>query len=322
MINWGIVGLGNIANLFAEDLKLVENQKLFAVASRSEEKAMSFAKKHAATNYYKSYKDLYKNQEIDIVYIATPHNYHMENAIQALESGKHVLCEKPIAINKIQTQKILDAAKANNVFFMEALWSRFNPSIQKVKSLIDSGNIGEIKLIEADFSTIMTASDTSRLYNPNLGGGSLLDIGIYPLFLSYLLLGLPNKIKCTAEFYHTGVDKSVDMALQYSHAKAQLKSTFTEESSMEAKIVGEFGAITIHSPWYKTNGFTITTENSSKKYDFPLHGRGFTYEIKECEKCIIGDQKESELWSHQNSLDLMSLMDDIRLQIGLEYPQD
>ena len=193
-IKWGIIGCGKIAHKFASDLSLIEDAELFAVASRSKEKAKEFQLKHRAIKSYGSYNQLLNNEDIDIVYIATPHVSHAKWSIKAMNHGKHVLCEKPLAINKTETLQILETSKKTNRFFMEALWTRFNPSFVAIKKLVSEKVIGNIKYIQADFSFKSNFPVSSRVLNLDLGGGAILDIGIYPAFLTYALLGIPTEI--------------------------------------------------------------------------------------------------------------------------------
>ena len=189
-IKWGIIGLGNIAEQFARDLALIPEAQLYAVASRSLEKANEFGATFSATKSYGDYDSLINDDQVDIIYIATPHNFHASLSVQALNAKKHVLCEKPIAINFAQASQMIAASKANNRFFMEAFWTRFNPSFTAILSKVRAGELGKIQYINADFGFIMN-NGQNRLEDINLGGGSLLDMGVYPLFLSYMILGKP-----------------------------------------------------------------------------------------------------------------------------------
>ena len=190
-IQWGIVGLGNIAHQFCHDLLLVEEANIYAVASRSLNKAQEFGGKFQAEKAYGSYQELLNDPDVDIVYMATPHDSHMELSIAAMEAGKHVLCEKPIAINSNQAHKMIQASQKSQCFFMEAFWSRFNPSIVQSYQKVKEGILGEIKYINADFA-FHVGQPQYRMTDVTLGGGSLLDMGVYPIFLSYLILGIPK----------------------------------------------------------------------------------------------------------------------------------
>ncbi len=320
-VKWGIVGLGNIAHSFAKDLQLVPEGELMAVASRSTVKAAEFKSQYSAVHAFGSYEELFDCPEVDVIYIATPHTSHADLAIRAMEKGKHVLCEKPMGVSLIQVDKMIAAALRNQVFLMEALWSRFNPSILKVKEMADAGAIGEIAYLHADFAfQALDRSEEGRLLNPDLAGGSLLDIGIYPIFLSYLLLGFPETIQASSHFYKTGVEIQTSMIFGYPRAQAVLYSGLTSKSAMQAEISGSEGSIFIHSRWHETQGFTIEKEGEKQKFDLPTTGKGYSHEICEVHSSIRNSQLESSLWSHRNSRDLINIMDTIRKQTGIVFP--
>ncbi|NNK89167.1 MAG: Gfo/Idh/MocA family oxidoreductase [Saprospiraceae bacterium] len=319
-MKWGILGLGRIAAQFAQDLQLVDNAILHAVASRTEAKSKSFASAHDAEKYYDSYHDLLADQEVDIVYIATPHNAHMEWAIKAMEAGKHVLCEKPLAVNRQQVQSMIEASQANNVFMMEAFWTRFNPSVREIILRVKDGELGEVNFINADFSFPTNASPESRLFNLELAGGSLLDIGVYPLFLAYVLMGMPNEINASAVFHETGADEQMSAILKYDQGIAVTMSGFKSQSDMVARIYGSDGSILIDPHWHQTDGYTMIRNNKLSRHVLPPLGKGFTYEIMECHQCLSKGKIESELWSHKDSLNLIQITDKIRKKINLHYP--
>ncbi len=320
MINWGIVGLGKIAHSFAKDLQLVEAGNLIAVASRSKEKADLFAATYHATSAYGSYEELFKDNEVDIVYIATPHNSHADLSILAMKNGKHVLCEKPIAVNLTQLERMMSCAKENNVFLMEALWTRFNPSINKVLDSIQAGTIGEVMNITADFCFKSEASEESRLHNMDLAGGALLDIGIYPVFLSYCILGMPDDIHADAHFHHSGSDIECSILMKYQHSSSKLSCDLRINSEMVARIYGTDGNIYIGSRWHETEHFEIEKANITCPITYPKLGKGYTYEIQECHDCIKANQMQSKKWTLKNSQDLITILDTIRDKINLKYP--
>jgi len=319
-LKWGIIGLGGIAHKFAKDLALVKGNQLYAVASRSMEKAKSFAEKYQAEKAYGNYEDLFKDDGLDIVYIATPHNMHKNLSILALQAGKHVLCEKPLAINRKQVEAIITTAQKEKLFVMEAFWSKFNPSIQAVLKLIQSGAIGEVNYVNADFCFLREEDPSHRLFNMELAGGALLDVGVYPIFLAYSILGLPNTIAAVSNFASTGADMQTAITFKYPKAMANLMCGVRSHSDMVAKIYGTKGSIFIDARWHEAQGFKIIRDGEVEIKSYPTNGKGFTYEIEECLKCIRSNQLESEQWSHQNSLDLVSLTDQIREQVGLRYP--
>ncbi len=320
-IGWGILGPGKIAQSFAKDLKLVTGGKLVAVGSRTLEKAEAFAAEFGGAYAFGSYEELFTCNEVDVIYIATPHTGHMEWAIKAMKHGKHVLCEKPLGINRTEVEKMISVALENKVFLMEALWSRFNPSIKKVKAFADEGRIGKVSYIHADFAFYaLDRSEEGRLLNPDLAGGSILDIGIYPIFLSYLLLGKPSTIQSISKFHKTGAEIQTSMIFDYDNAQASLYSGLTSQSSMIAEIQGTKGSIFIDSRWHETNGFHMITDGQDERFEEPTTGKGYSHEIDEVHRCLNSNKLESDLWSHQNSLDLISLLDEVRRQSGVVFP--
>ncbi len=320
-IRWGIIGLGKIAHSFVQDLALVNEAVITAVASRSLEKAKEFASEYEVSLAFGSYRELMECEEVDVVYIATPHRFHANLSIMAMDLGKHVLCEKPLGINKKEVEAMIASSKKNKVFLMEALWSRFNPAIRKVKSLVDNGEIGNIAYVHADFAFYALDRDLKgRVLNPELGGGSLLDIGIYPIFLAYLLLGKPDEVLSTSSFYSNGAEIQTSIIFKYQHAQAVLYSGFTSNSTMRAQISGEKGIITIPERWHQAQGYSVQKEQQQEAFRLPTQGKGYFYEIKEVHACLAEGKLESSLWSHQNSLDLIGLMDTIRDQNGIHFP--
>jgi predicted dehydrogenase len=321
-IKWGIIGLGTIAHQFANDLMLVEEAELVAVASRNLEKAQEFAEKYDCKKAYDSYDAIINDPEIDILYIATPHNSHAALTIKALQSNKHVLCEKPLALNYDDALQMINASKENNKFFMEAFWTRFNPSFREAFSKIKNSEIGEVKYINADFAFYAEELEGkgNRKTDIELGGGALLDIGVYPLFLSYVLLGIPAEILAKSNFHKSGADLQTSMILQYENAQAILHASFVSTSNIKATINGTKGRINLNTLWHEAQSYTLTVDNHEEEHLLPTKGKGFTYEIEECHRCIKENRIESELWSHQNSLELIKIVDEVRNQIGLVYP--
>lgn len=323
---WGIVGLGKIARHFIHDLQLIDNVKIGAVASRTLEKAKIFAAEYGVPKAYGSYADLFADPDIDIIYIATPHDSHAKISIEAMNAGKHVLCEKPLGVNRKEVVEMVATAQKNQVFLMEAFWARFNPSIQAVSELIKNGAIGDVNYINVDFTYYREDTPDSRMLNMDLAGGSLMDMGVYPCFLAYLIFGKPEQILAAARFHETGADLQTSAIFKYKNGMANVMSGFASESDMVAKIYGTKGRIYLNRTWHETESYTIEMGNkadgnyTSETINLPTKGKGFTYEILECINCLQNGEVESKLWSHQNSLDLLSITDEIRNQIELKYP--
>lgn len=318
-IKWGIIGLGNIANQFAADLVLLQDATLFAVASRDHNKAIEFAQKYNCIKSYDSYEALFKDDQVDIIYIATPHDSHAELSIKALENGKHVLCEKPMALSYKDAGRMIEASRKHNKFFMEAFWTRFIPSVKEVLEKINNGIIGDVKYVKADFAFYADEKEGGRLFNKNQGGGALFDIGVYPLFLSYVMLGVPQEIIARSIYNVNGIDLQTSMILQYENAQSVLSASIVSESDMKANISGTKGHIQLNSPWFIADGYSVATNDKEETFSLPNLGKGYTHEALECHDCIRNNQIESKLWSHQNSLDLSKILEEIKNQIGLSF---
>ena len=318
-LKWGIIGLGNIANQFAADLVLLEDAHLYAVASRDNDKAIAFAKKYNCDKAYDSYDALFEDDQVDIVYIATPHDSHAELSIKAMQNGKHVLCEKPLALSYKDAVRMIEVSRNTNKFFMEAFWTRFIPSVQEVLTKVNNGIIGDVKYVKADFAFCANETDGGRLFDKNLGGGALFDIGVYPLFLSYIMLGIPKEIIAKSIYHKNGIDLQTSMILQYEKAQAVLQASIVSESDMKATIGGTKGRIELNSPWFIADGYSVFKEEQETSFSLPNLGKGYTHEAIECRKCIKNNQIESQLWSHQNSLELSKMTNEVKNKIGLEF---
>ena len=318
--NWGIIGPGRIAHKFAKGLAEVPEANLIAIASRDHHRATAFAAQYGAPKAYSSYQALVEDPEIDIVYVATPHPFHCEQAIRCLEHGKAVLCEKPIAMNSEELARMIDAAKAANRFLMEGLWTRFHPNIIRTKELIDQGRIGRVNFLRADFGFITEFDPTSRLYDMKLGGGSLLDIGIYPLFLAQYLFGAPLEIQSMAELSPTGSDVYCNIQLRYAEQKmASLHSSVITDTKVEAEIYGSDARILIHNLWFTPGNLSIHHRNEHLETIEMPEGHFFVAEIQAVTRCLQQGLLECPEWSHADSILLTQTMDTIRQQCGIEY---
>jgi predicted dehydrogenase len=322
-IGWGIVGLGNIARKFAGDLALIPEAELVAVASRDGEKAVRFSREFGAKKAYGTYQELFEDPGVFVVYIATPHSFHHSQAIAALEKGKNVLCEKPLGINALEVLQMTSLAAEKGLFLMEGLWSRFNPSIQEVYARVKNGELGPISYLRADFAfPALDRDPKGRLLDPSLAGGSLLDIGIYPVFLAYLFLGVPKEIKVSAHFHTTGIEKQIAMILNYENAMAVLYSSFSSRSEMKAEISCASGNALLSPRWYRTERFHLQKGEEVLELTKPLHGYGYTYEIEEVHRCLKAGALESTLWSWEDSAALHMILDQIRGLAGIHFPQE
>ena len=319
-INWGIIGLGNIANKFAQDLVTMIDAQLYAVASRSQEKADDFAKKYSAIKAYSSYEELVKDPNIDAVYIATPHILHKENTLLCLENGVAVLCEKPFAMDAEEVDQMIAKAKEKNVLLMEALWTYFLPHYQFLLKELNNKTYGEIKKLEADFGFFSAFDDSSRIFKKSLGGGSLLDIGIYPIFAALSTLGIPNDINASATFFDNGADSSCNMTFNYNNGvTALLKSTFLEKTPMEATFYCEQGTIKLNTGFFMPTTVTIISKGKEDTLDFTEQVNGYNYEIIHFNELIRQGKTESNIMTFEFSQQLIKLLDDVRQLINLNY---
>ena len=321
MTRWGILGPGRIAHKFVQDLLTLPDAQLYAVASSDPQRADEFARQYGATHAFGQYEDLLTLPDLDVVYVATPHVKHHEHARMLLNGGKAVLGEKPFAMNSEQVREIIETARSKRVFLMEALWSRFMPGIEFALDLIKSGAIGKVLSVKADFGFKAPFLPEKRLFNKDLGGGALLDIGIYPLFLSYLILGKPTAIKASATFGTTGVDEQCGMVLSYADGQlALLDSTLLTQTDCVGLIQGETGQIRIHNRFHETKRVTLHRENQPpRSFGFDRTTHGYDYEAAHVMQCLRGDRLESPLWSLDDSLNLMTLLDTVRAEAGIVY---
>lgn len=320
IINWGILGCGKIAHKFAQDLRFVANAKLHAVASRNIEKSTLFGKEYNAVTCYGSYEDLCLDLAIDVIYIATPHSFHFEHTMLCLNHGKAVLCEKPFAMNANQVAQMIDLAKEKNVFLMEAMWTYFLPHYQYVLGLIQSKELGEITHLKADFGYQFDFDSESRVYNKSLGGGSLLDIGIYPVFAALSTLGMPNVIEAKAKMSITEVDENCAMVFKYDkNIQAELYSSVVANTPTEAVIKFEKAIVKINSKFHEPSSVTIYKNGSIEEKMFEVTTNGYNFEASHVQDMLHSNQKESSSMSFEMSLNLINVLDSIRTKIGLEY---
>lgn len=318
-IKWGILGLGKIAHKFAEDLKKVSNAELYAVASRTQEKADAFADKFGVAKRYDSYEKLVKDPEIDAIYIATPHSSHKENSILCLQHKKAVLCEKPFAMNLDEVAEMIQTAKENDVLLMEALWTRFLPHYQYMINLVTSETFGKLKTIHADFGYYKQFDVQNRLFKKEVGGGSLLDIGIYPIFVALSTMGIPNEIEAKAAFFDNGADADCVMTFHYDESTAYLQCSLKEPLPNQAIFSFENAMVTVHKPFHGPTAITILKDGKSETLDFNYQTFGYSFEIEHFNNLLLNHKKESDVMTFAFSKDLIRTMDSVRKIIGLEY---
>jgi predicted dehydrogenase len=366
-IRWGIWGTGAIAHSVASDFRLADGALLHAVASRTGERAKEFASEHEVARWYEGLESLLQDPEVDVVYVATPNHRHLEDCLACIHAGKAVLCEKPFALNLAQAQLIANAARLHKVFCMEAMWTRFIPAVMEAKRCIDAGNIGPLRLIQGNFAYPASKGSESRLFNIKLGGGALLDRGVYLISLAQHLLGTPDVIRGTTVLGPTGVDEQSSYQLAFAGgAIADLAASLLVRGTNDILIVGEGGSLRLCEPFYCAHRMEVqphavqkdVQRDSTKSPEgnrklirsvrknptvqllrrrlspllevlhrkrvrsFPFAGNGYQFELMEVNRCLREERIESAIMPLDDSLEVMRLMDVLRLQWGMAYPQE
>jgi predicted dehydrogenase len=320
-VRWGILGTGGIAASFAADLPLVPGAELAAVGSRTDAAAAAFASRFDIPRAHGSWAALAADPDVDVIYVATPHAFHLDAALTCLRGGKAVLCEKPMTLDLATSTQLVDEARARNLFLMEAMWMRCNPAIRRITELVAEGAIGEITAVHADFGLQGPFDATHRLRDPALGGGALLDLGVYPLNLAHLILGAPDSVQSWAHLTPEGVDDNTGILLGYdSGAVAVLTCSLIGETRNAATITGTLGRIDLPSGFFVPRSFTLNRAGTPpEELTFPFEGSGYQYEAAEVQRCLTSGLPESPLMPHATTLELMHQMDKIRTQINVTY---
>jgi len=322
-INWAIIAPGKIARKFAIALQGVDDANLYSVASRDINRARKFAKDFDVDTVAENYEALIADPSVDVVYIASPHTFHAKQSIACLNAGKAVLCEKPMSVNASEARRVFNAAKTNNTFYMEAVWTRFMPMLERVRDLIDMGTIGDIQTAQASFGIDVPFSPEHRLYNPELAGGALLDVGIYTItFAQWLMRCTPIKISALSTFAASGVDDRTGLVLKYPDGQlVTLNSSISSKSNHEAWIFGSHGSIRMSSFW-RSEQVTVNTESEQSTISIPHRVNGYEGEIEEVNRCLKAHKIQSDAFPWSESLTVMEIMDEARRQIGLRYPSE
>ncbi|CAN7614434.1 Gfo/Idh/MocA family oxidoreductase [Pseudoduganella sp. LjRoot289] len=324
VIRWGILGTGKIAKAMAEGLRDTAGAELVAVASRTLDGAASFAAAYGVPRRHASYQALADDPEVDVIYIATPHPMHHENAIMCLNAGKALLVEKSFTVNRREAEEVVALARAKKLFVMEAMWSRFMPAIVEAKRIVDSGEIGTPASVSADFGFAADVGPEHRMFNPALGGGSLLDLGIYPLSLSAFFLGPVAAAHAVGELGATGVDVQASFALKHeSGAVASCSSSLRARTPCELTISGDKGFVRLNSRFHYTESLTVELADGGKReLRIPRSGNGYPHEAAEVVRCLRAGLLESPVMPLDESVALMGILDTMRAQIGVRYSAD
>jgi predicted dehydrogenase len=320
-VRWGILGAGRIAQAFVRDFPLLENAELIAVASGDEQRAKSFASKYGIP-VTMSHEAMYVSGEIDAVYISTTHNFHYQHALQCLLNGKAVLCEKPITVNDSQFRHLARVAAEKKVFLMEAMWTCFLPAIQKAKEWIKEDRAGKLTLFQCDFGFVMNPDPNGRLFNPQLAGGALLDLGVYPVALAGYFTGqVPQKILASGTFTNTGVDETLAIIMQYHGITASLSTSLTAQLSNAVRIYGDNGFIEIPVFWKASSASLYDKEGGMQEtFEDGRSSHGFIYEMQHANDLILAGELQSPLMTHERSNQTQEALIEIRRQVGLRYP--
>lgn len=323
-VRLGILGTGNMARAFATGLQHAHNIELHAVASRSEASAAQFATEFKVARHYSDYSALAADPDIELVYIATPHSCHRENSLMCLDAGKAVLCEKPFAINAGEAAQVIAKAREKDLFLMEAMWTRYLPSVVKLRELLADGTIGNVQVMLAGGAFMPPFDPDAYLFRPDLGGGVLLDAGVYLISMASMVFGTPAKVLAAGSKGQTGVDEHDAFVLE--HANGAIASMFVSlraSSSPDLTLLGDRGKIYLHAPVFAPPKLTLSLKGQPEQVlAFPYEGNGYQFQAIEAAECILAGRKESAIMPLDETLAILQTMDEIRRQLGLTYPME
>ncbi len=313
-IRWGLIGTGGIAAKFAADLELTDSGRVIAVGSRRRDSANAFGERHGIPNRHEGYEALVADPEVDVVYVATPHPMHLQDASLALRAGKPVLVEKPFTVDAAQARELVALARAEGLFAMEAMWTRFLPHVAEIRAILARGELGEIVTVVADHGQWFAEDRAHRLYAPELGGGALLDLGVYPVSFASMVLGPPERIRALVTPAFTGVDGQTSMVFSHaSGAHAVLSCTLSASGPTRAAIVGTRARIEIDGDFYAPSSFTVITREGERTAHplGPYEGLGLRHEADEVARCLHEGLLESPLMPLEESVAIMATMDEV-----------
>jgi predicted dehydrogenase len=323
-IHWGILGTGAIAKKFAMALQSLPDARLVAVGSRTQAKAEEFGAKYRVPHRCGSYESLVNDAEVEAVYVATPHSCHKENALTALAAGKPVLVEKPFTINAAEAESVIQVAREKKLLVMEAMWTRYLPLYVKLRKLLAEGAIGEVRMLTSDFGFKARPDSNPRLFEPALGGGALLDIGVYPVSLASMIFGPPFQVTGAAKLGLTCVDEQSAMTLKHARGQlAMLWCAITVDTPQEAALMGTEGRIRVHAQaWKGTTMSLIRAGGKEEVLNLPYQGNGYQFEAIEFMNCLCGGKLESSVMPLDETISIMKTLDARRDQWGLRYPME
>ncbi len=321
-IRWGILGAGGIATNFCEDLALLPDHHVVAVGARSAGTSDAFADRFGIARRHASYADLVADEDVDVVYVATPHPFHHDAALLAIEAGKAVLVEKPFTMDAAEARSLVGAARSRGTFLMEAMWTRFLPHIAAIRDVLASGRLGDLVLVTADHGQWFEKDAQHRLFAPRLGGGALLDLGVYPVSFASMVLGTATHVTAVSDAAFTGVDGQTSMILRDDDGRhAVLTTTLWAETTNGAAITGTEGRLDIDPTFYRPTAFTITDRAGGReRVDIPVEGNGLRFQGAEVGRCLRAGLTESPLLTLEETVSVMETLDEVRRQVGLQHP--
>jgi predicted dehydrogenase len=321
-VRWGLLATGGIAHTFARDLAHVPDASLVAVGSRSQEAADAFGAEFHIPHRHGSYAALAADPDVDVIYVSTPHPMHREATLLAIGAGKAVLCEKPFAMDLAEAGEMVEAARTAGVLLVEAMWTRFLPTMVRVREILAAGTLGEIVYLTAEHGQWFEEDPAFRLFAPSLGGGALLDLGIYPISFAHMVLGTPARITAVSNSAFTGVDATTSAVFQYdSGAHAVLTTSLAAASNNPAAIYGTEARLELDGWFYTPTSFRVVSRSGEvlEEYAPPAGGRGMEHQAIEVDRCLRAGFTESPVLPLDETLAIMATMDEIRRQIGLDY---
>jgi predicted dehydrogenase len=322
-IRWGILGAGWIAAYVAPDIAASDGSVLAAVGARDGARAAGFADQHGVARSYGSYRELVADPDLDVIYVATTHAQHHEHALLALEAGKPVLVEKAFTLNARQAREVVATARARQLFCMEAMWMRFNPLVAEAQRLVSSGRIGELVNVRADYSKRFAYDPAHRLFDVSVGGGALLDLGVYPLTFAWLFLGRPDTVQGAGVLSPTGSDATAAVQWSYDSGRvAQIHTSAVRESPFGGLVIGTRGWLRVDNPLHLPASMTIHAGHGEEVVTTELPGNGYGPEVAEVERCLRAGVLESPAAPLDDTVAILETIDEVRAQIGVRYPAD
>lgn len=323
-IRWGILGTGTIAGLLASDLELLPEARLAAVGSRAQDRAEAFGERFQVPRRYGSYEALVADEELDVIHVATPHSHHLEHATMALEAGTAVLCEKPLALSAAQADRLIATARRHDCFLMEAMWTRFLPVMAEVRRLVlEEGVLGDVQILRAEIGVVQEFDPEHRLFDPALGGGALLDLGIYPIAFAFDLFGAPDAVSSSAMLGSTGVDEQCAAIFDYDDGpQAVWHASLRADAGRTCALAGNEGRLQGTHAWWKGAPFELTQINgTTHRYARPFDGNGYQFEAAHVMQCLREGRAESPVMPLNESREILETMDALRAEWGLMYPE-